>query len=159
MNLQQARALFINQYAGIGLKMSCIAKSFQLDDKELRGVLLNDNLELTLYLSDKGYGDFFDINEWQLNLRSVSQLTDEEFLFVSIMSDPSNEDELYDDQNICNGKYQISEFQKELDMPVDFYQYLLRIGILLPLTYLDENNKPVMLQPDEIIELGWAKIN
>lgn len=37
------------------------------------------------------------------------------------------------------------------------YQYLLRIGILLPFTYLDENNKPITIISDEIISLGWAK--
>ena len=39
------------------------------------------------------------------------------------------------------------------------YQYLLRIGILLPFLYLNNENKPITLQPDEIIKLGWAKTN
>lgn len=38
------------------------------------------------------------------------------------------------------------------------YQYLLRIGILIPFTYLNDENKPVTLTTDEIIALGWAKI-
>lgn len=39
------------------------------------------------------------------------------------------------------------------------YAYLQAIGILLPFTYLDENKNPVTLSPEQIIELGWVKIN
>lgn len=35
--------------------------------------------------------------------------------------------------------------------------YLRSIGMLLPFTYLNEDNKPITLSPNEIIKLGWAK--
>jgi len=38
------------------------------------------------------------------------------------------------------------------------FNYMLRIGILLPFTYLSDDNKPITLQRAEIINLGWAKI-
>lgn len=36
--------------------------------------------------------------------------------------------------------------------------YLRSIGILLPFTYLGEDNKPVTLSPEDILKLNWAKI-
>jgi hypothetical protein len=35
--------------------------------------------------------------------------------------------------------------------------YLKSLGILLPFTYLNENNKPITLTPQQIIDAGWAK--
>ncbi|ASU34382.1 hypothetical protein [Mucilaginibacter xinganensis] len=47
----------------------------------------------------------------------------------------------------------------QIDMkPYACIDYLRSIGILLPFTYLTPDHKPVTLQPDEIIKLGWAKI-
>ena len=36
--------------------------------------------------------------------------------------------------------------------------YLRSIGILLPFTYLSENNTPVTIQPDELVAKGWVKL-
>lgn len=35
--------------------------------------------------------------------------------------------------------------------------YFHSIGIIIPFTYLNEENKPITLQPNEIIALEWAK--
>jgi hypothetical protein len=159
--MEKIKALFYNQYAGIGLDMTCVAKSFQLPNKELRGVLLNDNLELTLYLSDKGYGDFYDINEWVINLRSVDQLTDDEAVIVAFQNRFIGNT----DPDICAKvgrdilKRVFEDKQSNMCIPFECADYLRSIGVLLPFTYLDENNKPITLQPDEIIARGWAKIS
>lgn len=58
-------------------------------------------------------------------------------------------------------KANIGEINRSARLPVPYIaicDYMRSIGILLPFTYLSEENKPVTLQPDEIISLGWAKI-
>ena len=155
MNLEQAKALFINQYVGLGLKMKCIAKSFQLPDKELRGVLLNDNQERTLYLSENGKGDFYDINEWVLIAREITQLTDEEKQIFS--------------EDFTKGSYPIESAIKAFNFYTDgkswymqdvlkITDYLRSIGILLPFTYLSDDNTPITLSPSQLIELNWVRI-
>ncbi|MEZ2337669.1 hypothetical protein AB6735_18630 [Mucilaginibacter sp. RCC_168] len=51
-----------------------------------------------------------------------------------------------------------SEKEDAIYDPVKCIDYLRSIGILLPFTYLNEQNKPITLQPDEIIDLNWASI-
>ena len=154
MNEQNVKALFLNQYAGIGLKMKCVAKSFQLQNKELRGILLNDKSEKVLYLSNNGYGDFYDIDEWQLPLRSVSQLTDDEYVIIGSLTFPGIGTTKFSHLAFEAGR----EIVKKQRIGWSVYQYLQRIGVLTPFTYLNENNQPVTLQPDEIIAKGWAKL-
>lgn len=88
-----------------------------------------------------------------LLLRSIKDLTDEEIITVCDLTFPA----LKKDSGFYNLRHETG--QKLLNKPLNgnIYQYLLRIGILLPFTYLDKENKPITLQPDEIIELGNAK--
>lgn len=100
-----------------------------------------------------------------LLLRSVEQLTDEEkeciillyrgqecFDYYLIQSDSYRKHER--DDTI----YQIKEYKQFWFDHLIVFDYLRSIGILIPFTHIDENKKPVTLSPDEIIELGWAKI-
>ncbi len=115
-----------------------------------------------------------------LLLRTVEQLTDEEMLNVkSILL----ADYLSNKKTVYYTHFEIKRFSNFIRMrnqhgheitvwhdgkiDIDYnynafilnaHQYLLRIGVLLPFTYLDENNQPQTLQPDDIIAKGWAKI-
>lgn len=114
------------------------------------------------FVFDDNFDDVhFPVKDCCLLLRSVEQLTGEELkavrnnILVLLDSDElkirKNGDVLVYKKNNELRYPDVKGFQK-----ID--QYFLRIGILLPFTYLDENNKPVTLSPAEIIELGWAKI-
>lgn len=83
-----------------------------------------------------------------LLLRAVDQLTDEEKYYLS---------ELTQDLSLNNERLKLKVLHSDFEMGA--YQYLIRIGILIPFTYIDENGKPQTLQPDEIIANGWAKLH
>lgn len=55
----------------------------------------------------------------------------------------------------------IADIKKSLlkneNMESSIKDCLKLFGILTPFTYLDETNKPITIQPEAIIELGWAK--
>lgn len=58
-------------------------------------------------------------------------------------------------------KVNIGEISISSELPIPYLaiaDFMRSIGILLQFTYLDSNNKPITLQPAEILELGWAKI-
>lgn len=84
-----------------------------------------------------------------LLLRSIEQLTHEETGNIVLMTSYNFR----------------TKFAKQSEMIKAFLanptymagSYLLRIGILLPFTYIFDDNKPITLTPDRIIELGWAK--
>lgn len=108
----------------------------------------------------------------QAHLRAVDQLTDEElFTLIHIHGfeygefeyvrhetgiEVNNSDEVFQlaynffDINYCG--------ETDGTKLIASYDYLRSIGILLPFTYIDENSKPQTLQPDEIVQRGWAKI-
>lgn len=143
MNEQQAKALFLAQYWGQEVLKYEDSKNDPFWDKQIYPV---DGHNILC----KGL---------QAQLRSAGKLTDEELIKISIVTDPTNEYELTDEQNLCNGAYQIREYLQGADMPYAFYQFLLRIRILLPFTFLNENNKTTTLQPDEIIAKGWVVLS
>lgn len=91
-------------------------------------------------------------------LRTVDQLTDEEFAVLSELDGYKPvAPHLGIKELIASGKIVSKRLSLVKIKPV-IWQYLLRIGILLPFTYIDEKGKPQTLQPDEIIAKGWAKI-
>lgn len=97
-----------------------------------------------------------------LILRSVSQLTDEECIEIGkfygwkIGNTPYVTKQNYID-SVRKKLTAYSDGLINIIAPVA--QYCLRLGILLKFVYINEENKPVTLQPDEILKLGWAKIN
>ena len=146
MNEQQAKALFFAQYLG--------QKVFTHKDLECFNDKSLSEIDATYLQSGSNR-----LSSGYLLLRSVSQLTDEEIITIAtiIFGDKINDIQklLTRDgvENIFTSGCNTSG-QKMLKI----FDYLLRIGILIPFTYLDETNKPVTFQPDEIIALGWAKI-
>jgi len=86
-----------------------------------------------------------------IQLRDVADLTDEECENVGILhhwhkGDPYNTKKVLQAMSDNN-----------LGLLYEIADYLRSISILLPFTYLDENNQPVTLSTEEILKLGWAK--
>jgi len=133
MNLQQAKALFFAQY------------------------LFQPILTLAGRKNEMFKLSTFDINENKiagtLFLRTVDQLTDGEKVIIAELMQIYPEDVI----DWINGDCGHDDFEN-LNTWLPCYDILKAFGIILPLTYLNEENKPVTLQPDEIISLGWAKI-
>ncbi len=77
------KAGFLKNYSMQGLSVTCIAKTFQLPNRVLDGVLYNVRGDYALCLSLNGHLDFYDLNEWVLPLRDVLQLTDEECIHIA----------------------------------------------------------------------------
>lgn len=100
---------------------------------------------------------------YALLLRTVDMLTDEEVITIANMYG-------WGDTDITKDRFDERILQFKIDLPcieipgykhrhLKFvFDYLIRIGILLSFTYLNDQNQPVTLSPDEIIEMGWAKI-
>lgn len=164
MNLQQAKALFFAQYLG-----QYRYRSYNYPNGG--NYMIN-----WLYLKDEY------IEKGFLLLRSVNQLTDEEVIELAklnkmnICLDPEKQirrgkeciffnsigDELY----LQFDDFDNSDIETDGDTvnnvrPLNYVtpDYLRSIGILLPFTYIDETGKPVNKSVEEIIALGWAKIN
>jgi|ERR1700744_649149 len=93
-------------------------------------------------------------------LRTIDQLTDDEIIVLCILF----YGEIRRDKIIAaTERYKKNLYNYFLgdinSLTTIIYQTLIRMGILLPFTYLNEQNQPVTLTPDEIISKGWAKTN
>lgn len=146
MNLQQAKILFFAQYLGQRIDFY----------DELYGNL--NNSSLFWYHLDQLENEYRGIT---LLLRTVDQLTDDEYTQFAKICIPQNS--LYvdhiDGKNIID--YFVNRYSLDSIKMIDLHSaisYLYLIGILLPFTYLNEENKPATLQPAEIISLGWIRI-
>ncbi|AMR34145.1 hypothetical protein A0256_23185 [Mucilaginibacter sp. PAMC 26640] len=89
-----------------------------------------------------------------VELRSTTELTEQEYENVAQLTYNSNlstatcgKHSLLND--IPKGHYRLSATVSD---------YLRAIGILIPFTYLDENNNPITLTPADIVQLGWAVV-
>jgi hypothetical protein len=71
----------------VGVEMKCIAKSFQLENKILSGVVYNSRNEYVICLKKDNHIDFVDANEWIPILKPLSQITDEDAIEVASMVD------------------------------------------------------------------------
>lgn len=96
-----------------------------------------------------------NIEESHLLLRTIDQLTDEELVNLSIISDKDAEDEFEKESHIINGEYIVDCLKKDARVDLQVYDYLRSISILLPFTYLD-NNTPTTLSVDDILGMGWV---
>lgn len=145
MNLQQAKALFFAQY--LGQKVI----SYNSDKGKLVMVGTNSSvIHGTNKSPEQGNSNLI------LLLRPVNMLTDEECKICYQLRDiEMSEGGSKDDFSYI--KHGIILWCKYGNLDYLNYQYLLRLGILLPFTYLDDNSKPITLQPDEIIGLKWAQ--
>lgn len=99
-----------------------------------------------------------------LLLRSIDQLTDVEKRTLAIcygyayLVDFEQEYLLYADR-VIDGLTR-DDYVKDFTLTtIKCFQYLLLIGILLPFTYLDEENNPVTMTTEEIISFGWASVD
>jgi hypothetical protein len=125
------------------------------------------------------------IENGYLLLRSVNQLTDEEkiMLLKLQLTDEVLKTiaikKFYHYKDTPCLQYKFLQTKKEIDFEPNWYhseialfdggayenaspaqfQAMLRIGVLLPFTYIDEAGQPITLQPEEIVERGWVKIN
>lgn len=143
MNLQEAKQLFNAQYLN--------QKVFLWDD---RGPLM---------MSDKQLWERGESIRCSLLLRTVNQLTDGEQLVIAGLFD-LDEKQIADTDllewieaifNETAGYYIDGYTGSQLLSAID---YMRSIGIILQITYLNEENQPVTLQPDEIVSLGWATV-
>lgn len=162
MNTSQIKALFFAQYFNQSVYMRKDWEDFNDSRPNPVGAMLLT--ETNKYFVEVGY----------LLLRTVSQLTDEELInLITIQS-------LYDDiviielckfGNVPYIKYHFSKGNKEVYSELALFdggtysratnaqfQYMLRVGILLPFTFINEQGKPETYSPEKLIELGWCKI-
>lgn len=139
MNLQQAMVLFRAQYLG-----QPVFKTFGIVEDLIPSMLTVQNGILLL--------------------RTVNQLTDGELLMVATILHsygviPANQTHT---KMIKDAKWYLEKFTCYYSTNAVVVrivnQILLRIGIILSFTYLNEENQPTTLQPDEIVSLGWAKV-
>ncbi|MDB5288557.1 MAG: hypothetical protein JWR05_3506 [Mucilaginibacter sp.] len=134
MKIEEAKALFFAQYYDQVI-MRLPGVTYRIDCYNLSMVTRSNEIASAYLL-----------------LRSVNQLTEEQKINIAELEDhrANHLQKVNDDlQGWKEDRYNF------IDSCV--YQYLLRIGILLPFTYLNEENKPVTLQPEEIIALKWAQ--
>lgn len=157
--MDKVKALFFAQY--LGQKVAQHTKS-------------TTNLELQeVSCAVLAFSEIFNTH---LLLRSIKDLTDDKALIIAKIYDNDCEwilDSSTDNVIIFKSGIETIWIYKDNSETIfevedltgnstayninNAYQYLLRIGILLPFTYLDEENKPITIQPDTIIEIGWAK--
>jgi len=168
MNLEKAKALFFAQYL---FQRVCIHSEGRYPNVFDHGSLYGRSLKKAVLL-----------------LRSVSQLTDKEYIKLAsiVIENPFNRyrnvqvtrdfkitgfpyvavhhKNVRHRFNIDCTHFNFSVYDMEEDVtaqvdmkPYACIDYLRSVGILLPFTYLNEENKPITLQPDEIIKLVWAK--
>ena len=98
-----------------------------------------------------------------IQLRSIADLTDGEIKICAKLLwdkwDEATETKVYLVIEMIR-EYLINE---NLEL-IPFYancrltDYLRSIGILLPFTYLNDQNEPITLTPEQIIEKGWVKV-
>ena len=143
MKIEKVKALFFAQYLE--------QKVFKYKACDWTEVLTARHLEIGINSGIPG----------QLLLRSVNQLTNEELVkCYHLHSGAIGYDYTQDWADVITcAKHWIA--QDGINILLKYTctsSYLLRIGLLLPFTYLNEENKPITLTPDEIIALGWAKI-
>lgn len=146
MNLEKAKALFRAQYLNQPV--------LRFDDRP------NETFKVLAYDcttgSDTGY----------LLLRSVKQIKDEEIHNIGDINKLYSNGFKRSTKNIIIGNlysdmlisYAGKVFKPNCEHILETYDYLRSIGILLPFTFLDEENKPITLPEAEIIKLGWAVI-
>lgn len=142
MNLQQPKVLFFAQYLG---------QTWNTYDHQ-QNIIAEGKVFWLLSPQE--------IKQSVVLLRTADQLTDDEVIQIANMYGWNEDNKQFDDR--------VLQFRVDLPCIVKdgythrhmkfIFDYLLRIGILLDFTYLNEENKPVTLQPNEIISLGWAKI-
>jgi hypothetical protein len=139
MNIQQAKALFFSQYLGqevLGL-ITDVTDIFFIDFESL-------NINMSYFK------DSF------LILKSVKDLNDTERLNIGIVAFPMFVPFPEKDHDTLR-KLALTVLDRG-HLGSRTHQALVRYGVLTPFTYLNENNQPVTLQPDELISKGWAKI-
>lgn len=138
MNLKEAKGLFFARYLGQNV--------FKYDEfiehiYELRGGHCHDYTET-------GY----------LLLRSIELLSDEEILNITEIiygRGNNNITKLLARDGAVN--MFINGWNIRGDKMLQIFDYIRSIGILIQFTYVNDKNKPITLQPDEILKLGWAK--
>lgn len=176
MNEQEAKSLFMAQYLGQCVFRYCdtcqiiklypgilnaLSSSSQL---LLRSVNQLTDEECSICISIMLSKDFaipdVEILRWQDRIRYIFKRE------PSIFDKVTEVDMIVDFMLNCELKF-TGEHKKNGNCGVEerhfwnanaCYTYLRSIGILLPFTYIDEAGQPTTLQPEEIIERGWAKL-
>lgn len=103
-----------------------------------------------------------DIDCASLLLRSIDSLTDEEIKTIAEMNgwnNPKVSKDVYDER-ILQYKVDLPSICNPAMRPTylkPLFDYLILIGTLLPFTYLNEDNKPITLTTQQIVDAGWAK--
>lgn len=183
MNLQQAKSLFFAQYMGQQLEYQPnIGMIHQTFYSELNTVYLSSDTIFTANGDDstiyclllKSVSDLTD--EEKINVaRLVCARHNRHYQESEITYKISKQRE-FDIILIVNG---VGRYIVQIDSDgvgfVDHYMggagrihyyapaqyavtdYLRSLGVLLPFTYINENNAPIILSPEQIIALGWAK--
>lgn len=154
MNIQQAKALFFAQYLGQRIEYELI-----IGDAPILRTEPIDGIDLygTCNVSEI-YEIDFDENMPILLLRGIDQLTDEEINRVTtlVFGNNTNIEKILARDGVEN--MFVNGWNIRGDKMIVIFDYLRCIGVLLPFTYLSNENKPITLSASEILELGWAKI-
>jgi len=158
MKEEQAKALFFAQY----LRQKCGVFPDNIFSYSITGAFLDKYVE-------NGF----------LLLRSIDNLDNAEILTIAYIYDSNCEWVIKDrSDNVCilesvvermwvwlvyaEPIFEVSDIKDESSNStyniLSAYDYLRSIGILLPFTYLNEDNKPITLTTEQIIEKGWAKV-
>ncbi len=150
MNEQQVKAKFFAMYLW--------QKVFMMPDWES----FNDNQPMEVDYSYLVANSHY-LNNGYLQLRSIADLTDGEYIEVGKIFYPNTFQDIKTDQLRKYGKDLVNIFNPEREhnltgagRTIQAFQYLLSIGILLPFTYLGDNNEPTTLTPIALITKGWA---
>ncbi len=94
-----------------------------------------------------------------LLLRSINDLTDEELVAIATMSFRGEENHTTEiGESIARSVLKDDACFMNPLLWTCVVQYLLRIGIALPFTFLNDQNQPETYSVENLVELGWVMI-
>lgn len=140
------KALFFAQYLGQGFE-------YDFNDVVKKVEILGGIMPEKVVIYSIGHFQIINVERCVLLLRTTEQLTDEEKEIIAHRMQIYPEDVL----DWINGDCGHDDYEN-LGTWLPCYDILKAFGILLPFTYLNSENKPITLSPDELITRGWAKI-
>lgn len=170
----RVKALLFSQYLGCNVDISA-TEYYQIDkerltDIKLQGLRLDPKplFFIKTNLTAHNDGNIRLIPDvCKLILRSVDMLDDEEIIEIYYLMNPKALIDIASNNAIKNMHIGILKRMlidgdtfghRTIDMCGSVYDYLRSISVLTCFTYLTKDKKPVTLQPDQLIQLGWAKL-
>lgn len=139
----------LDQYVDFEEGYLCLRQTSDLKDEEcieVSKILMGDR-KIYHIKRDKSHIDVeIDYNE---SSHHIFRIYFDEFSFACVTLD-------YKGQNFLQASRE--SFYVEDKNLLAAAQYFTSIGILLQFTYLNEQNKPIILSPEELISMGWVVV-